>query len=525
MTKKVRRIFLLVTVVLAVAILAVQYKINYDINKEPPSQKWGKGKFLGQYKVNSYPKIQIEGDKYLLAIGDKSKVRVIKIDNMGNKVGEKEIPVKDEIINNVTFLKAKGDNYFLSWDSRKLEANEEGYVILDKDLNKVKDGKISGVNQTVQLDDSTLIRAYDGWIEVEDLLTGDRQKSNIAKSDFISGAKISKDNYLIMSVTKDGMIKYCTSKGGNLGEPKVAASLNLSTGQAILNTTVGIDNKYAYLILHKKTKFGFEAEKYNFPLEDMAKYSRGKMELPGIDEVRDVTYVSTENGTAKFLAGVSRYFGIKKQYEDIAEFYIKENKITMGDFVSKSRNVSSYGSSKGDVAVYCDYMPKNEDYKVYVTSLKDAFKNENNGLKREEKDIAFQDTLQGFVYSFVYIIVLGIKWILPALMLIGLISFLEYKFSKKTKKLLYIGTAIITFLIKYEAIYSTNYKKYAYYLPEKFSSVTLGFFICLILSVTFYSFGYLSYKDDLDAMPVAKFIPYLLLDSIFTLMVFAPFML
>ncbi|WP_035288083.1 ABC transporter permease [Clostridium sp. KNHs214] len=525
MTKQVRKIFLVVTLLLAVAILGTQYKLNYDINKEPPSQKWAKSKSLGESKVNSYLKIQKEGDKYVLAVSDKKKIKVIEIDAMGNKKKEKYVPVKDEIINNVTLMKARGDKYFLSWDSRKLENNEEHYVILDKELNKVKSGKVIGVNETVQIDDSVLIRAYNEYIELEDLITGNIQKASIGKADFIRGAKIAKDNYLIMSVTGDGVIKYCSYKNSKLTEPKIAAALNLPTGQTIMNSTLGTDNKYAYLLLHRKTKNGFEAEKYNFKLDNMEKYSRKKMQLPGVDEVRDMTYISTEDGSAKFLAGVSRYFGIKKQYEDIAEFYIKDNQITMGDFICKSKNVSSYGAIKGDIAAYCDYIPETESYNVYMTSSKEEFKKENNGLKKEEKSISFQDTLQGFVYSLVYIIVLGIKWILPALMLIGFISFIEYKLSKKTKKILYIATAIMTFLVKYQTIYTTNYKLYAYYLPKQLSSTIVGFFICFLISAVFYLFGYLSYKEDLDAMPVAKFIPYLMLDSIFTLMVFAPFML
>lgn len=525
MTKKTKKFFLIITVLLAVVILGTQYKLNYDINKEPPSKKWGKGKSLGEANVNSYVKIQKHGEKYVLAISDKKKIKVMEIDSLGNKIKEKDIPVKDEIINSITLMKAKGDEYFVSWDSKKLENNEESYVILDKELNKVKSNKIIGVNETFQIDDSILVRAYDEYIELYDSATENTQKASIGKADFIRGAKIAKDNYLIMSVTGDGLIKYCNYKSGKLTEPKVATALNLSTGQTIMNSTLGIDDKYAYLLLHKKTKFGFESEKYNFKLDNMEKYSRKKLELPGVDEVKDVMYVSTENGSAKFLAGVSRYFGIKKQYEDIAEFYIKDNKITLGDFISKSRNVSSYGATKGDISVYCDYIPESENHKVYMTSLKDEFKKENNVMKKEEKTTSFQDTLQGILYSFVYIIVLGMKWILPALVAIGIISFLEYKLSKKTKKLLYIATAVMTFLIKYQTIYTTNYKLYSYYLPKQLSSAVLGFVICLIISAVFYLFGYLSYREDLDAMPVAKFIPYLMLDSIFTLLVFAPFML
>lgn len=525
MNKKNKMTFLWITVLFMIIILAAQYKFNFDINKEPPSQKWAKGKKITTAKIKSNPKLQKNEKGYLMLINDENKLKIMQLDNMGNVKETKEFPIKEKIINNLSFIKKNNERYLISWDFKNLKGNMENYIEIDNNLNKIKDGSVLGVNESSQIGNEIFLRSYDKKIEVVDLNRNIVKSINVDGANFIRGVEIEKDKYLLMAITEDGYIKSCYYKNGEIKDLKTLMSINLPTGQVILNTSLGFDGKYSYFIMYKKTKFGFETERYTFELNNLEKYSRNKVSLMGIDEVKNVSFISKENGKAKFLAEVTRNFAIKKHYDDIMEIYLKDNEISAGSFLSKSRNSATYGTVNGDVAVYCDYIPNIESYDVYFTSNNQEFKNQNNNVKSFEKQIAFEDTLQGFVYAFVYVLVLGLKWILPSVMIIGIAGFWEYSFSEKVKKILFISVSILTFIFKFQAIYSTNYIMFAHYLPKALSSVSLGFFICLILSFICYMFGYLNYKKDLDVMPIVKFVPYLLVDSVLTLMIFAPYML
>ncbi|WP_035291027.1 ABC transporter permease [Clostridium sp. KNHs214] len=524
MDKKLKKTFIWVTVILMVFILVSQYKLSFDVNKEPPSEKWGKGKKITNAEVKSPPRFYKNSEGYLILLNNSNKLTFLQIDNLGNLINSKEISIDGSMINNLSFIK-KQQGYFISWDCIKLNENAENYVEVDNRLNKINEGKINGVNESFQVNEKILLRAYDKKIEIVDFIKDTNKFIEVNGANLLRAVEVAKDKYMLMFITKDGYIKSCYYKNGEISDLRNLCALNLPLGQGILNTALGFDHKYAYLIMFKKTKKGFSTERYSFELSNLEKKSMNIVNLQGIDEVKDIQFISTENGKAKFLGQVSRYFGIKKQYEDLVEFYLKDNEISVGNFVSKSAKISSNAAINEDTAIYCDYVPESESYDVYFTSTKEDFKKENNNAKKEEKIISAQDTAQGFMYALIYVIILGLKWILPAVMVMSIISFLEYRLQEKSKKILFVTVSIMTFLIKCEAIYITNYKNFKFYLPKQLSSVLLGFFICFIISLIFYVFGYLNYKDDLDAMPIAKFMPYLILDSVFTLMVFAPYML
>ncbi|WP_373898869.1 hypothetical protein ACER0A_004595 [Haloimpatiens sp. FM7315] len=526
--KKIRnenKVFLVAVVAIIICILAFQYNINFGINKNPPSVKWGKGLKISEAKVNTYPLIIKEDKGYLVAINNEDKVKIMKFNSAAVKLSEKEFKINSSIISNLNFIKNHEGNYIISYDSKKVSGSEENLIKLDENLNKISEETINGVNESSQIDDKIIIRGYEDSIQVVNMQKNENLKVKANKVIMSRGVKINDNNYLIVYLTQNGALNAFNYEDNKITSQKELFTFNLSPNQIIINSALGTDGNKIYLIMCKKVKNNFQTDKYVFDINKMSEFTYEKLRVPNIYDINDVKFVQNEDGKALFLVGGSRDFGIKKTYTDVFEMYVKDNKVSIGSFLSKSSQVTVFPALSKDIAIYCDYNPSKENHNVYIASTNQDFKEKNNKVSSLERKLAFLDTLQGFMYSLTYLLIIGLKWIIPSAVIMCIISLFEYKINVKWKKRIYIIASIVTFLIKAKTIQYTNYKVYAYYLPKALMSPILGVLINLMFSLVCYSYGYYKYKDDLEAMPVVKFIPYVLLDSIFTLLVFAPYML
>lgn len=107
--------------------------------------------------------------------------------------------------------------------------------------------------------------------------------------------------------------------------------------------------------------------------------------------------------------------------------------------------------------------------------------------------------------------------------MISLFSFFCFNLEDKTKKIFYISSYIITSILKIYFVYKFTYISYKSFLPQLLSNPIIGLFLCVVISILSLFWGYSRYKKDLDAIPASSFIIAILVDTIFTQMIFVPF--
>ncbi|MFD3156654.1 hypothetical protein ACFIJ5_07300 [Haloimpatiens sp. FM7330] len=523
MKKRTKRICNFGIVFIMIGILIFQYNINFNINKEPPSNKWGKGEKIASAKVTDFPTIQENNGKYVAALNDGGNLKVLEFDKLGNKLKEKTFKTDNEIINHVGFFNLKDNSYVLDWTVMKVKGNEMNSFKLDKNFNIIEKSKPSIVSELFQIGNEIRIKTYEDKIEIFDFTNNNTKTLNIKDASLVNGIKY-KDKYIITFMDDNSKVKYFYYDHKNVTDIKEACSIATIAGQSIAKNTFSADDKYGYFLTEKSGKGGFQVDITSFALDGSKNVRTRKLRIDGVHSIKGI--IPVNNGKeAKFLASGSRSFGLKKIYNDIFQFSISNNKIKLGEYISKTKQASMLPSIYKDVAIYCDYEPSIEKHNIFVTSTNEAFKEKNNVMKPVEKKIALTDTMQGFAYSFVYIFIIGLQWIFFAILLIGAMSFLEYKMKPKNRKILFVIISIIVALIKTKVMYQVSYKNYYYYLPSVLSSPMVGIIINLVFSFICYGYAYKLYEDDIDAMPIAKFAPLLLVDSMLTLMVFAPYAL
>jgi hypothetical protein len=499
--------------------LVFHFQNYYNLYKLPPSELWSKEVEIGKGNVKNNPVIIKEEDKILTAFDDNKKLHIVITDLMGKMLSSKNFEVEEEFIKDIIFVKTK-NGYELGYNSN---IDGMGYLdkfILDKELNVVNKEKMEGVNYTYQLDESNYVSAYVDKIEVINSISNKIQKVESDNTFMLTGSK-TEDGFFICFIQGQDIFKFFTVIGDKVSDVKIAAQLNKAERISYEQISCSTDGKKGYIVLEESTKGEFTgARSIEFAL-DGSNSINNPLYINNSKIIRQNIGRQSKDG-GKFYGVFGRTFGKKSYQENIISYTIKQGKPESIEYVSRTREMCYLPYIEND---YVGFLSFNsiDNVNVNIASINTDFKEVNNVPRASEKSRAFSSTAEGLMYSLSYVFVYGFKWILPTMLIVGIISFFDYAYSEKTKIRGFIVLAILAVALKTYGIIPTVYGMYGYAVPDIIGSKMAGIAICSIIGAISYYYAFLIYKKDTEDIGILKFGYGLIIDTILTLVVFVPF--
>ncbi|MCB2291249.1 hypothetical protein LGK97_16090 [Clostridium sp. CS001] len=513
-----KRVYVISFIMIFLLILGFQYKVDYDIRSQAPSDKWSKEVVIAKADVYTSPKILKSDKNNIIAFNDGDKLKVVIADDLGKKVKEKSFETKAGLIKEVNLLKGQGF-FYLSFSFYENGANILKTIKLDKELNEVEQTKTENVTETYQVGEEILIVGHKDKVEVLDMSKNSKLNLNIKGATLFSGVKIEK-GFMITYCNGEEGFSYITVENGVASTPKIAGVLNKSGAMTFMRTSTSSDAENGYVLVEYSVQGEFVGTRVlRFALDGSSKEA-SELYINENKIVYNILGTYSKEG-ARFFATTERVFGKKDWQKSIVEFILKGDKVASYNFASRLARLTIYPAVAEDTIVYCSYNKENE-YGIYMGSQNEQFKKVNNVHLPIEKEQAVLNTLQGFMYSLVYI-VYPIKWVMPIVLIIAIQTFFSYSFTEEKKKLYFIITCIVSTALKVSVVLSNSYGDKLYLLPQVLVYKWVGILISIVISGICYSFGYKRYKEDLEGMPISSFFIALTLDAMLTMMIYVPF--
>jgi hypothetical protein len=516
--KMKKKMYIISFIVMFFLILGFQYKVDYDIRKQAPSNKWSKEVAISKADVTTFPKILKNDKNNIVAFNDGDKIQLVETDDLGKKIKEKTFETKGTLVKEVNLLKGQ-EFFYLSWSFYDNGVNFLKVIKLDKEFNELERTKIENITEAYQIGENILIVGYKDKVQVLDMAKKAKMDLNIKGASLFSGVKTKKGFMFTYCDGKDGF-SYITVEKGVASTPKLAGMFCKVEAMTFLNTATSSDSKNGYILIEYSVKGDFVGTRIlRFALDGSSKNS-SELYIDNNKHIYNVVGDDSKEG-ARFFATTDIVFGVKNSHQGIVDFILKDDKVTSYSNVSRLSGLTIYPAISGDTIAYCSFN-KPEEYGVYLASQNEQFKKVNNVNLPIERNQAALNTLQGFIYSLFYI-VYPLNWVVPVAVLISIMTFFSYKYSDKKKKIYFVLISIVSFALKMLGIFSNSYGDKLYLLPQILAHKWVAIAISAIISLICYSFGYNLYKEDLEAMVISKFGIALVLDTLLTMMIFVPF--
>lgn len=538
-----KHIFPFLLCLIFIAAAGIQFYENYLFRIQPPSKEWSKEVVVSRGKVKNTPKIIKYRDMYLVAHDDNDSIKIIMLDKLGKIVNEKVFPGGDIFLSDLNLL-TDGSSIFINWIYSKGNNKNLVNLKLDKDFNQLDKWEIEDVRESHQISNNLMAISYPGKIEVLDVNKQSSTSIQINYSSKFASTK-TKSGYLIVFYDLQNF-KYITYNDDKLSGPELIMFRPFSTREMVITTAVACDDKNGYIFIDKRVKNTYGAASFiTFPLE-VDKNKERKLEGygnfyydPGVGYERDLrisrftdfTYnpVSVSSGEkARLLVGAAREYGKSQRQFDIMDFTFKDGMLIDNTFIDKTREGTTMPWIDEDTVVFLNQTSFGQ-YNVCIASQSQEFKNANNGVRLSEIKLVLLDILTSIANSIVGLFTVGIRWILPVMILVSIATIFGYKLSLRNKKIIYWVIGAIAVLLK--VIFAKNlfYGKYIGRMPGYLSSVSIGIIIFFVIGAISYGFGYIKYiktmEKDPDILLLFKFILPLMLDSILTQFVYSPYIM
>ncbi|WP_291569136.1 MULTISPECIES: hypothetical protein [unclassified Clostridium] len=518
--KNTKKIYSIIIGIMLISILIFQYVINVNLYKNPPSDRWSKEVQIGKGDIKNNPVLIKDDDKIIVGYENKDQLCLVATDRVGKKLNEKSYNVNEDFIMDTTLVKTK-DGYLFNFRSTENSIGYIGTLVLDKDFNKIDERRITNVNSMCQLEDNLLLISYNDRLELINTETSYKTSINTKKADMISAVK-NKDGYFISLLQDERDFKAVYIKDNKFQEIRDIITIERIDNLSYSNLACSQDDKYGYILIEQKYKGEFMGTRViQFDLKG-DEVTLKELKVNNNKNVHDNVGIYSEEG-ARFLATTERVFGKKDIQENIVDYVIDDGEVKFFDYATRLRNLCIYPSINEDIMAFISFSGQDQ-YNVNLASMNDEFKEVNNVPRNSEYGMAFTAMLQGSLYALAYIFVYGLRWIIPSLVLVGIISFFDYSISTSKRLKLFIGSGIITTIIKIMSIISVVYTQYHYAIPDVIASKFIGAMICIIISFFSYALAYEMYKKDLDNVMMISFSIGLLIDTALTLLVFVPSM-
>jgi hypothetical protein len=519
-----KKVLISVFILIFTGITCLQYSENLKLRREPPSDKWAKEVLLSSGNIIDYPQVIKYNDRYIVVYTDGTKINILAIDNLGKKLNEKSFPAEGDMAMNIHAVTDSKD-INLSWTVNGKEFKSMYSLILDNEFNIKDKTIIDNVEDLKQAGNSLLIIGYKDKINLIDFKAKKSSDIEAPSNSLICSTK-SGERYVVAFLNRDNNFCYSLVQDGAASEPKEVGVLKGTTRVSYYNAAISIDGDKGYIFAEYTYQGMFGGSKVmEFALDGSSYKVRETA-----DKERVISVFNTVSFTAadenkkgvKFMAGGFRPLGKKESYDDVLELEVNDGIIANSIPMSRTRALSGFPSGYEDTVVFCDVV--NYDYSnLYMTSYREDFKAANNTIRGNEYVLAFLDTIQGILFTFVYLVVFGALWIIPSFCSVSLISLLEYKFNEEKRKVIFIISYLISVIFKIFFIYTIIFKRFRYFLPDYLTPL-IGIGTAVAISIVCCTYCYRKYIWDLQKNTIASnFSSMFILDSWFTLFLFIPF--
>lgn len=508
------------SVIMFIAIFSFHFYLNFKTRTAPPSQEWSKEVLLAEGSIQCNPRLIKYKDFYVVAYSDGKDIKILKIDSIGRKIEEKTLQVKQGTVKDIHILT---DNKNLFMEVEAYTGSDSCLLSFkgDEKLEFAEDGKILNILDFVQLDDSTLAVALQDKVQFIDFKNSTTIPVNVSKQRLLMGTKHN-DEYIICYMKGLNNFEYVRIKNGIVSQPKIAGHLTEITKVNFVKGTMIANGDFASAFIEYKTEGDYSGSKMLTFSLNTEEYKVSDFQING--ENQEIYNVEPfyHRGETSILATTERAFGKKKQFSDIVEYDAKQGVFVKATPLSRSSEISLYASAAEDTVTFCDIVGKN-NLKLYMVSSREEFKKANGAVRGSEIKSAFSDTINSFFSSLGYIVIYGVFWIIPSIALAGIVFMVEYKLNLKWKKVLFVFISALGSIFKCKYIYKIIFVENAYKLPSLLNPY-LGLGICLVISLLFYYPAYKKYVNEEDNILIAPYSASLLLESLFTVLLFRSFL-
>ncbi len=363
-----------------------------------------------------------------------------------------------------------------------------------------------GITFTEQIDSKNIVLAYKDKIKLVNTVSNENIEVPVENLNMLTANK-SKDELLICYLEKEKLFKGFTVKGGKVSKPFLIKEMIKTDKITYGAMSLSSDAENGYLLVEKYDRNEyFATEVMEFPISG----GEGQVSKLAVDKssyVINTKGAYSENG-ARFYATMGVPFGKKEFQKAIVSFEIKNGEVSSSEKITRLREL-------------CIHPYNDEEYIAFLSFEKDGLYSVNIASSNERfRSLGY--VVEGFMYSVSYIIIIGFRWIVPGLVIAGAVSFMDYKFDDKKKRYMYIILATIVVVMKICTINKAFYVQYSHMLPTILAPSFVGILINSLIGLVVYGYGYMVYTDDFESIFLGKFSIFMLIDALFTLMIFVP---
>lgn len=532
MIMKINKYFYGVMITIILAIFGYHYKLNYDVAIQPPSQKWAKEVLIHKGDIKGLPAMTKFKDNYIVAFSDGMNIKFISVDPLGKVLKESSIPVNTEVPQNINAFVNEG-RLVLAYFIPGGDGGELRVAYLDEGLNVLDTTSIQGLRSYIKIDDNTLGAVYKEKIDLISLKENRLTTVNTGEDTFLATVVKYNNKECIVYTNYFGEFSYFFLDNGVPSEIKTGGAMSPSSRVRFSAMTSVINKDIVTNLIEYVYKSDYTGYKYvsfsietgeilgsgEFPIKD--KFAEKGYIYNG-EGVTLATPVPYRNDKGTFFVSSTRDMPKGKNQTDIIEMPIEGKLGVASDVVSRTKSVSISPAIYEDTVAFVDPI-KEGSAKLYITSTREDFKKANNKIRFDEKVQAFIETSEALVFSLAYVITYGMIWIIPSVTLFSLVSLIEYRFSYRARKLIFIMTYIVTAIVKILVVKGSFFKGLQGILPQNFTFL-VGASVMATISIVCLVYGYLNYKDDLENNVMAlSYTKPIFIDSFLTLTLFVGF--
>lgn len=512
-------VFLCLFIAFGLGIISYHYVRNYKIRTSVPSGLYSKEVKEDLNLIKGYPSILSKDNNYFISYTAGKNIIIDKIDELGKKIKNVSINGYSEYINDIEMVNDINSCYvvyttYIDGSKKVVECN------FDDNLNKKSENIIGNFNKVTKIDEVSLVYSSDNKAVYKNFLDNYSIDLNYKGIKMISGTKADDCYYLILmdseGITRE--IKINNRKAEEKYSYKISKSSNIN----FQNLVSAADDKNIYSLIEVNLKG--ETKGVNlltFP-KDSGNVSYKAFSINNNEFFYSLLPVSSGR-EAKFIGITDVPLPGGKYSEELAEFTVKDGigsniiNATRLDKIpycpSYSVNGLAFLTNEGD-----------DRASLYITSKNEKFKEYNNIVTSSEKELALADTASQILTSIAYMLVLGISWLLFGSVLVGIITFLDWRSNNaKIGIMLYISYIIIS-IFKTYIIYKTIYIRFVGSVRGFFSNPVCGCVASMLISFICFIFLIYKHEKDEDSMTFFLFFIPLLIDTLLTQLLFVPFL-
>lgn len=531
---RINKIFYGIMIAILIAIFGYHFKLNYDYAIKPPSEKWAKEVLIGEGDFKGMPSISTYKEDYVVACSEGKNIKVILIDKLGKVVKDASFNANTEVPQDINIFTDKDNNILLSYFATGQDNGSIKIIKLDEELKQLEESSIDGPINYTKINNQILAGVYENKIDIINFEDKSIKTVETGENTTFASSVEYGDKQVVIYTNIVGDFNYFFIENGLPSEVKMAGTINQLTRVKFTNIMSIIDKDIVTTLIEYRYKSEYTGYKYiSFSLETGELIKDGEFPLKNPSNPKGFSYNGEGAGiatpapfytkeSAGFLISGDRDAAKGRNQTDILEMNIEDGMGVVKDPVSRTKSISINPDYHGDTLVFIDAV-KDSHAKLYVTSTREDFKAVNNAIRLDEAFIALIETSEGLIFSIAYVFSYGMIWIIPGLCIVSLLSLIEYRFSYKVRKALFISGYIIAAAIKIFVVRSLSFNKLGFFLPSHFT-FEIGVMAMVAISLVCLAYGYINYKKDLEKNVMAlSFTAPILIDAALTLSLFVAF--